>query len=310
MFVRGAIGALARAGLRKNFRDNLQEYEPEYTQFMKSGSTTEPEQSAVIITGPSRLYDLGDGEPVTFEDPKVGPKVMAVDREFGLGIIITKRAMEDDQYGKVKNAGKYLSNSVKMSYEYAAGGFLDDAFTGTTYKGYDGLALMSTAHTLIGTNATFANTPASQVGLSVTGITALLDLCHQAVNQNGDPIVVNPSKLVIGNQAGDYSRALQIWNSQLEPFTANNEENALRLRMKAKNGYMPTATPIISHYKTSRKSYFLIDDNLNDSHFLIRRAATMEDEEDFDTGAFKSKVTTRFLLWVVDPIGWYGMNPS
>lgn len=310
MLVRGAIGALARPGLRKNFRDDMQYYEPEYSQFMRTGSTSEPEQSAVIITGPSRLYSLGDGEPITYEDPKIGPKVLAVDQEFGLGIIITKRAIEDDQYGKVKNAGKWLARSVQMTYEYAAGGLLDDAFAGTTYKGYDGLSLINTAHTLIGTNSTFANRPTLEVGLSVAGITALLDLAAHAVDQNGDPIQVKPSLMVIGNRAGDYSRALQIWHSQYEPFTSDNQENALRLRMKARNGYMPTKEPIISHYKTNEKSYFLVDSNLNDVHFLIRRPATMEDEEDFDTGAFKSKVTTRFLQWIVDPIGWYGSNPS
>jgi hypothetical protein len=240
---------------------------------------------------------------VTYEDPKIGPKVVAVDKEFALGFMISRRAVEDDKYGKGNQASKWLANAAAKTKEYRAAGFLDDAFTGSTYKGIDGLALCHTTHTLINSNSTWANRPAADIGLTVTGITALLDLAQLSVDHNGDPIVVNPDTLIIGNNAGDYHRALQIFNSEKEPFTAENQDNALKRRMgKPKI--------VISHYKASRKSYFLMDSALNDAWFLTRRELSMDDTFDFDTDAAKYKADMRFAIWFVDPRGWFGANPS
>lgn len=310
MIFTGTMNLLFRPGLRKNFRDKWDEYSEEYTDFLRKGTTSLPEQSGAIITGMSRLYELGDGESITYEDPKIGPKFMAVDKEFGLGFIISRRAVEDDLYGVANQHAKWLAHSARLTYEYRAAALLDDAFTGTYFKGADNLPLLSTAHTLLGTSSTFSNKAATPVQLSVTGLTALIDLANHAVDQNGDPIIINPDTLVIGNNAGDQNRALQIWNSQYEPFTAENQENALKLRMNMKNGKMPRKEPIVSHYKTDSKSYFLIDSKYNDAHLDVRRPVEFDDTQDFDTGALKYKATTRFVVWFGDPIGWYGANPT
>jgi hypothetical protein len=82
----------------------------------------QPEMSASIITGMSRMVERGDGEAITYEDPKMGPKVMGVDREFGLGFIITRRTVEDDQYGKANQASKWLGNAAAKTQEYRAAG--------------------------------------------------------------------------------------------------------------------------------------------------------------------------------------------
>ena len=301
---------LFRPGIRKDFRDRWDQYPPEYPNFMKTGTTSTPEISAATLTGPSRLYELGDGEPVSYEDIIVGPKAVAIDREFGLGMVVSRKAIEDDLYGLANQNAKWLADSARLTYEYRAAALLDDAFTGTFFKSMDGLPLLSASHTLLGTSALFANMPSQQVGLSVTGITALIDLANHQVNQNGDPIPVNLDTLVIGNNAGDQNRALQIWNSELEPFTAENQENALRLRMTQKGGNMPSKGPVVSHYKSNPKSYFMIDSKFNDAHFDIKRPVEMEDTKDFDTGAYKYKVTTRFMVYVFDFIGWFGSNPT
>jgi hypothetical protein len=304
------MNLLFRPGLRKDFRDSFMDWEEEWTRFCKSEKMNLPEISGGVMTGFSRMYEIGDGEGVTYEDPKMGPKVMAVDKEFGVGFIITRKAIEDDQYGKANQHAKWLGRSARLTYEYRGASVLDDAFAGTTYKGWDQKALCATDHTLIGTSQTFANTPSTQVGLSVTGITALLDLAQIQIDQNGDPIVINPDTMIIGNSAGDLNRAIQIWQSQLEPFTANNEENAIKYRMSMKNGAMPSKMPMVSHYKSSRKSYFMFDSKYNDVHLDVRRAVEFDDTVDFDSGALKYKATTRFTVYFVDPIGWYGSNPS
>ena len=303
METQGALNLLFRSGLRRDFRDNFNEHETQYTQYLRVGSMDSPEVEATIIAGLRRLLEIGDGEPVTYEDIVLGPKVVGVDKEFGLGFIITRKTVEDDQYGKANQGAKWLAHATQMTYEFRSGALLDDAFTGATFLGIDGLSLLNVAHTAINdpAGATWANRPTTEVGFSVAGINALLNLHENLVDHNGDPIVSNPDTVIYN--PSQISKAMQIFGSDKEPFTAGNELNATAKRL-------PGVRQIVKRFVTNSTSYMLVDSELNDAHFLLRRKADFRDEEDFDTGAGKFKTTTRFLSWFVDPRGWTGANPS
>ena len=303
MLVQGAFNALFRAGLRTDFRDNYEMYPPEYSQYLKTSSMSTPELRAAVISGLNRLVELGDGEPVTYDNPKMSPVVMGVDREFGLGFMITRKTVEDDQYGKANQSAKWLGQATRMTEEYRSAQLLDDAFTGTYFKGFDNTALCNTAHTLLGSDGTTSNALATPVGLSITGITGLQNLAMRLVDENGNPMRSMPRKLIISNTAAELNKARQIFGSEKEPFTANNQDNALK-----KEFGMPEI--VVSRFKTSLKSYFLVDESLNDAHFVTRRAPTFSDDFDFNTDVALYKVTTRFLIWFVDWRGWNGSNPT
>lgn len=303
MIVQGNFGPLFRGGLRKDFRESYQGQPEEYSKFLKVGKMDGPEISAALMSGLSRFLERGDGEPITYEDPVMGPVVTGVDKEFALGFIISRRTVEDDMYGKANQSAKWLGHAASMTKEYRAAGFLDDAFTGATYVGYDGQPLISTAHTFINNSGTWSNRLAVEVGISVTGITAMFDLFQTMKDHNGDPVVSFPDTLIIGNSAGDLHTAMQIFGSEFEPFTADNTENAIKKRL-------PNPRIIVSHYKADANSYFLVDSKLNDAHFLMRRDVEFDDTFDFDTDAAKYKGSMRFLIWFVDPRGWVGANPA
>lgn len=303
MLVQGAFNLLFRPGLRADFRDNYVQWEEEYSTFLKVGTTTLPETSATIMTGPARFLERGDGESVTYEYPKIGPKVMGVDKEFALGFIITRKTVEDDQYNKANQGSKWLAKAANLTKEYRSAALLDDAFTGTNFKGIDSLALCHTAHTVINSTATVANRPAQEVGFSNVGVTAMMDLFGTMKDENGDPMKMWPDTLILGNSAGDINRATQIFNTQQEPYTANNADNAIRRRL--------TGMKIqVSHYKISTKSYFMVDSKNNDAWHLTKRPIEFDDTFDFDTDAAKYKGSMRFLIWFVDWRGWVGCSPA
>jgi hypothetical protein len=248
MIVEGAFNSLIRPGMRKDFRDNYGKGPEEYSQFLKKGTMDMPELSATIFTGPSRMFELGDGEPIKFEPPKLGPKVMGVDKEFGVGTAIGRKILEDDQYGKMKEAAKWLANAARQTYEYRGAQFLDDAFTGTYFKGIDGQSLCGAGHTYLNASGTWSNLAAA-VGLSYTGITNLMDIFGLMKNHDGDPIDMEMDTLVIGNNQGDKNRAWQVFNSKSEPFTAENQDNAVK-------HMAGNVKVVVSKYKVSKKSYF------------------------------------------------------
>lgn len=303
MLVQGAFNALFRPGLRADFRDSYEQYPPEFTQFLKTSTMSTPEIRAVVIAGLNRLVEIGDGEPVTYDDPAISPVVMGVDKEFALGFGLTRRTVEDDQYGKANQSAKWLGYATRMTEEYRSAQLLDDAFAGSTFKGYDNLSLCNTAHTLLKSDNTVSNALSTPVQLSMTGIVGLQNLAMRMVDNNGNPMRIMPNKLIISNVAGELNTARQIFSSEKEPFTANNTDNALKMQFGAPQ-------IVVSRYKTSSKSYFMVDDMLNDAHFVTRRAPMMEDDFDFNTATALYKVSTRFLIWFVDYRGWFGANPS
>lgn len=303
MLVQGAFNALFRPGLRDDFRDSYLEYDPEYNQYLRESTTDLPEVKASIIAGLSRFYLRQDGEPITYDTPKLGPVVAAVDREFGLGFMVTRRTVEDDQYSKANQSAKWLGHAANMTKEYQSAALLDDAFAGTTFKGIDNLSLINTAHTLINSAVTVPNQPATDIGFSMTGVTTLFDLAQGMKDENGDPMKMFPDTIVLSNAASDWHRAIQIFGSEKEPFTAENQDNAVRRRL-------PNPKLVVSRYKASSRSWFMIDSKLNDAHFVVRRALTFDDDFDFNTDAALYKATMRFLIWFVDWRGWLGTNPS
>lgn len=303
MLVQGAFNALFRPGLRADFRDNYEMYPPEYPAYLKTSTMSTPELRATVIAGLNRLVEIGDGEPVTYDDPKISPVVMGVDREFALGFGLTRKTVEDDQYNKANQAAKWLGQATRMTEEYRSAALLDDAFAGSTFKGFDNLALCSTAHTLLGSDDTASNALATPVSLSMTGVVGLQNLAMRLVDENGNPMRTMPNKLIVSNVAGELNMARQIFSSEKEPFTANNTDNALRMQFGAPE-------IVVSRFKASTKSYFMVDDRLNDAHFVTRRAPMFEDDFDFNTGTALYKVSTRFLIWFVDWRGWFGANPT
>lgn len=303
MVVQGAFNLLFRPGLRRDFRDSYEQWEPEYPDFLNVANTDEAEQRAAIMTGLNRLFERGDGEPVIFQDPVIGPQVIGVDKEFAAGFEITRRTVEDDKYGKANQSAKWLAHAGRMTMEYRAAALLDDAFTGNFFRTIDNLPLIHTAHTLINSGLTVANRPSTDVALSIAGISALFDLWAVMKDENGDPVRAWPDTLIIGTAPGDINTATAIWNSTLEPFTADNTDNVIRRRLSKPK-------MVISHYKTNPKSYFLVSSRLNDAHMLIRRAMEFDDHYDPVTMVSRYLASTRFLVWVVDWRGWSGASPT
>lgn len=295
---------LFRGGLREDFGESLERWEPEYTGWLKTGTMDKPEIQAAMISGLSRMVEIGDGEPITFDKPKMSDVVMGVDREYGIGFSVTKKTVEDDQYGKANQAAKWLGNAVNQTYEYRSAALLDDAIAGSTFKGIDNKPLLATDHTLFNNSlVTVSNLSAAPVGLSIAGVSQLMELAGSMKDYNGDPIKMWPDKFIIGNDNANISKAIQIFGTDKEPFTAENQDNAVKKRL-------PIAKPLVSHYMVNTKWYFGIDSRYQDAWFLVRRKPSYEDTHDFATGAMLNKVTCRFLIWFV-AFNWIvGSNPT
>ena len=301
MITRGAFNHLLRPGLRKDFRDSYMQYEEEYSRILRVGNMDRAEVEVTTIAGLPRQVMRGEQEGITYVDPKLGPKVIYEDDEYALGFIVSKRMMEDDQYGKANQSSKWLGRSVRLTQEHLAADFLDDAFDGNQFTGYNGEALIATDHELLNDAATWSNRIAGDLSLSVAGLQAMHELAEQTVDHNGEPIPIKIDTIIC-NIAQEWA-AIQLLQNESEPYTANNNLNATRRKRQL--------SYVLSHYKDqSGSDWFGRDSQNHDAHFLFRIKPEFMDSFDFDTLAAKFAARQRIMAYFYDPRGWIGSNAA
>ena len=301
MLVRGAFNHALRPGLRKDFRDAYQGHTEEFSRFLRVGTQDRAEVEAVAVSGLPRMVTRGEVEPITFLDPTMSAKVTYIDDEYALGFSISKQLMEDDLYAKANQNAKWLARSARLTQEYRAAALLDDAFAGTTFTGLLAEVLCSTSHTLVADSATWSNRIANDVQFGVTGLQAAFDLAEQMVDHNNDPITAMFTRLIIN--IADEDIAIKITAGEKEPFTADNDVNAI---MKKR----PGLTYVVSHYKVQGTEWFLQDPALMDAWLLFRVKPEFEDDFDFKTKAALFTARQRLNVYFFDQRGVIGSNPS
>ena len=300
MIVRGAFNHLLRPGLRRDFRDSYMQFPEEFSTFLNVGTQDRAEVEAVAISGLPRMPLRGEIEPVSFLDPEQSDKFVFTDDEFALGFGISKKLMEDDLYGRANQNAKWLARSARLTQEFRAAEFLDDVFAAATFTGLQGESLISTAHTFIAASGTFSNQITGNPQFGVTGLQAAFDLAENTLDHTGNPIPIRLNRIVL-NIADEWVW-LKISQSPLEPFTTDNQVNAIRRRANL------AAT--ISHYKTQGSDWTIYDSTMSDAHFLFRVRPEFEDDFDFKTKAALFTARQRINVYFFDPRGWVGSNPT
>ncbi len=301
MIVRGAFNHLLRPGLRRDFRDSYMQFPEEFSSYLQVGSQDRAEVEAVAISGLPRMTLRGEIEPVAFLDPEQSDKFVFTDDEFALGFGISKKMIEDDLYDRANQNAKWLGRSARLTQEFRAAELLDDAFAGAVFTGLQGESLIATDHTFIAASGTFSNQLVGNPQFGVTGLQAAFDNAEQTLDHTGNPIPIRINRLVL-NIADEWVW-LKIMQSPLEPFTTDNQVNAIRRRA-------PGMGATISHYKTQGSDWFAYDSTLSDAHFLFRVRPEFEDDFDFKTKAALFTARQRINVYFFDQRGWIGSNPT
>jgi hypothetical protein len=300
MIVRGAWSHFLRPGLRRDFRDSYMSYPEEYGMFLKVGNLARAEEERTAVSGLGRMVKKTEVGPISYIDPVASDKYVFVDEEYALGFMISRRMMEDDQYGRANQNAKWLGRSARLTQEYVAAGVLDDAFTGAIYTGLLGEKLIDDDHVLLNGSSTWSNEVPGNPPLSYTGYQAALELMSAQKDHQGDPMPMRATRLIIG--PSDEAMALQILRNPNEPFTTDNNINTLQMQGA-------TTSYRVSHYKEDDGSWFLIDPSLQDMHFLFRVRPQFGDEQDKGgTLAARYWARQRIMAYFFDQRGIVGSD--
>lgn len=298
------------AGLRKVWFSTLEDIPKEFRQIFNVLPPKPSNRSGLHYFEDIQLSSLGtflpkpEGTPVRYDRPEEGNKIRLTPFTFALGFRITEELQEDDLYGPMSRMSEQLAMSAAHQIEVQAHRVLNNGFAttgggqGNTAAGFDGLSLFNSAHTLLKSSLTRANRMVTDEDLSVTAIEHAFDKLETWVGDSGFPMPRKAAILVVPPTLKWIAK--EITESELKPYTGNNEVNPLGgegLR------YM------VSHYLTDEDSWFLLSPKAENSLTVwMRREPKFQMGDDFDTGDSKAKGSFRIASGIMTPDGVFGSS--
>ena len=282
---RGAFPVItARAGLKRAYFLEYSQHKMLYPTVFNMEDSTRGYEDFVKISGLGRMAQMGEGESIFYDQAIEGTRISVGHAMFGLGFQVSRVLMDDEQYSIMSRMSQALARSVQYEQEVRAWALFNDAQAGATFTGFDSLALLNNAHTLLNSNSTVDNR--IQADLSVSALEAAVDLFATVVDESNLNLAINPKVLVVPAQ--NRWLASTLLESEYDPESANNAINPLR-----DVGLGWFATPFI----TDTDSWFVLaDKGDHDLNFYWRLKPETEDTTDFDTKTLKFSSIQRFAV--------------
>ena len=295
--VRGAFDDFLAPGARKVYVDDYNELPAEYDSFFNIDTSGRAFEDELVMTGLGVAVEKPEGEPIFFDRPKFRGRVRFIHTGFGLGYEITREAVEDDLYVALNSKGATnLARSTREAEEVTAAAVFNGAFT--TILAYDGVALISAAHTAAD-GTTMTNRPAADEDLSIAALKSSTERYFNLKTDRGMRIVMGPAMLVV---------PLQGW------WVAQEILGAPYFSAGGQGQYTPNVsmqmglTPVMYRHLTDVDSWYtLADKSQHTLKFNWRRQPDPANGYDGRAQVSWFGMTARWSAGVVD---WRGIDGS
>lgn len=291
----GNIAKLLWPGLNARWGANYSEYPKEYTDLVDVFSSDMTYEEDQEMTGFGLAPIKPQGQATSYDTASQGVTSRYTHIAYSLGFIITREAIDDNQYEKIgmQRTGS-LAFSMRQTKENVVANMYNRAFN-SSYVGGDGKELLATDHPSVA--GTWSNELATPADLSEA---ALEDLCIQimgATNSRGLRIALKPQRLIVAKE--NFFEAQRILKSTNQAGTANNDINALRT-----TGIIPELS--VNHYLNDPDAFFIRTNVPEGLKLFQRTAAEFKQDGDFDTDNLKYKAYERYSTGWSDPRALYG----
>lgn len=266
---------------------------PKIYTVRKSNQYAEDDQ---IIAGIGMLEQKGESEPIVYESMVEGYSKRYIHTTWAKGMTFSQELIEDAKYGVMKKRTAALARAAWYRREYEAAKLFNYANATTYFTGADGLALLSSSHTLSGKpGITVSNTSAS-TALSLSALETALTAFRRLVDDQNMLIGVKPAVLLIPPELE--IDAIELLQSDNKPYTADNETNAIRGRLKI----------VVWDFITDTNCWFVLAEKSEDMSptWYDRVPISYQSDSDFDTDDLKVKARTRFSNGFTDWRWVYG----
>lgn len=283
-------------GLNAWWGEEYNQYPVEWEKYgFESNTSDKAYEEDVGYSGFGLLQTKPEGGSISYDSARQGFTTRYNHITYGLGFIITREMVEDDQYAIIgKRKAKGLAFSVRQTKEVLAANIFNNAFS-ASFLGGDGVALVSNAHPNVA-GGTWSNRPTVFSDLSEASLEEAAINIASWTDDRGLRIAVRPRKLVIPHTL--MYEAKRILGSEHRVGTDNNDINALMAM-----GVIPEV--VTSHFFTDTDAWFVVTDARDGLKYFTRRGDEFESDNDFDTENAKFKATFRASWGWTDPRGVY-----
>lgn len=269
-------------GIQAMFGADYAKHPKEYTRIFDVRQSDKAIEKVMELTGLGLASVKAEGESIVYDKPGQGPETQFVHVTYGLGYMVTREAIEDNQYREVStNNATALRWSMVTTKEIVHANVLNRAAT-AGYVGGDGVVLASAAHpTANGTQSNLL----TAADLSEASLEDALTTVMQADNSRGLPIALRVVRLIVG--PGQIFNATRLLGSEGRSGTADNDLNAFKAL-----GLVPEI--VVNHYLDDPDAWYLQTNVPNGLISYQRRAVEFKDDSDFDTENRRYKSTERY----------------
>lgn len=273
------------------------EHSVEYTDLFDEYKSSKAFEEDLGVSGFGMAMTKDQGGSISYDEENQAFLTRYAHTVYGLGFIITREMVEDDQYGIVGDRrSRALAFSMRQTKETVAANVYNRAFN-ASYTGGDGKEMCATDH-LNHSGGTWSNELATAADLSETSLEqACIDIMKYT-NDRGLKISVMPQSLIIPvDLAFEAERILQ---TPYRVGTGDNDINALKQMGKFPGGVK------VNHYLTDSDAWFIKTNVQDGLKCFNRRAMSFAIDNDFDTENAKFKATERYSFGWTDPRAIFG----
>ena len=234
---RGSIPRGLLAGVNTWFGDTYKQYDPIWSKIYTSSNSTKTYELDVQLEGFGVATQKEEGNDIQFDSKRQGFAPKYLHNSFAKGFVITREALDDDQYGLFTSGAKALARAFYIAKEIEGHKLLNTAFaTASAQLGGDGIAMVSTSHINGPSGGTYSNRLAIDADFSEASLEDMLKIIKRAKDPRGLNINLNAVRLIgHSDQMFEFQRVLK---SSLQNDTANNATNAVRDMNMVRDGFV------------------------------------------------------------------------
>ena len=283
-------------GVKAFFGKTYREKPTVYSMVFDSMTSDKAYEEVVEETGFGLAPQKAEGASVSYDTDAQGYTTRFTNVTYGLGAVVTREAIEDNQYENVasRTASK-LARSMRQTKENVHANVLNRAFT-AAFAGGDGVELLATNHPSLVGNQQNELTVAAD--LSEASLEDVLTLIRLATDSRGLRIQLEGQKLIVPPQLA--FEATRILSSTNQSGTANNDINAMKAL-----GLLPGGV-VVWDFLTDTDAFFVKTDAPEGLMTFQRRALALTQDNDFDTENARMKATERYVAGFGDWRGIFG----
>ena len=283
-------------GVNSWYGQAYNEHRVEYTDLFDTSSSRKAFEEDVGTSMFGLAAVKPEGSSIAYDTAQQGFLTRYTHVEYGLGFVITRNMVDDDQYDVIgKKRAQGLAFSMRQTKEIVAANVYNRAFT-AGYTGGDGSILCVSSHPNVA-GGTYSNVTTSAT-LSEAALEDISIAIMKAENDRGLAISLMGESLIVPPDL--VFEADRILNSPLRVGTADNDLNALKNMGKFPGGVK------VNHYLTSTTAYFVRTNCPDGMKHFERRSDDFTTDNDFDTDNAKYKATGRYSFGWTDPRGLWG----